>query len=183
MNHVMTIQQIKEQISKHLIYLIANRKGYKITEPYLDNGVDLMLIRVKKIDRNGRIRYLDTGDLLAIQLKCRTESQLKEDNNTIKIDIETKNYNDLIFRFEERKRTLNKRIPLILLSFILPDDINDWMFSKKLNETVIKGRYYWYYPNEGDVSSFNKYSQRIAIPKSNLINLNNFDEVINKILN
>src|SRR5476649_969698 len=94
----MTEEQIKAAISQHFVQLIASRRGFKCTKPDTDHGVDLSVTKVAIFTRGNRERYLDSGYTIDLQLKCTCESQIEREEDSIKYDLESKTYNDLIDR-------------------------------------------------------------------------------------
>ena len=55
----MTNQQIKEQVGKHLFYMIASQMGCKVSEPNLDSGVDFWVTYAEHYEINSKKRILD----------------------------------------------------------------------------------------------------------------------------
>lgn len=57
----MTEAQIKEAISKEFLRILANGNGFKVTEPPLDHGVDMIVCPVTvRTTTLGGLRYLDS---------------------------------------------------------------------------------------------------------------------------
>ena len=108
--------QIKELVSKYLIMLLASVEGYKIGEDNLDNGVDLTIKSVRRFESMGKARYMNTDKAVDIQIKCTSSKYIIKRDKIVVFDIDVKNYNDLLVRFDEQEV-----IPLILILIILPN--------------------------------------------------------------
>lgn len=166
-------EQIKELISKYLIMLLASNEGYKVAEDNLDNGVDLTIKSVRRYELMGKVRFMNTGKALDIQLKCTTEKSLKRRKDNVVFDLPVKNYNDLFIRQNEVEI-----IPLILILVILPSIEDAWieMTSKKV---IINAEKYWFYPNNTSNISKNIGKTRILIPTKNKISKTFFNTMFN----
>ena len=82
----------------------------------MDLGIDYQLKKTRTYTNpNGKTRYTVDPRYIDIQLKATTVSSIIEDNDTIKYDLEAKNYNDMIDRMSDGIA------PLILILFILPE--------------------------------------------------------------
>ena len=57
--------------------LLASYEGFKVAEDNLDNGVDLTIKSIRKYELMGKVRFMNTGKAIDIQLKCTTEKSLK----------------------------------------------------------------------------------------------------------
>jgi hypothetical protein len=166
----MTENDIKELISRNFIRTVANRQGYKVGDRDLDHGVDLSVIEVTKRKTNdGSIRYLDSGRQIELQLKCTTETGVTYTDESIKYALEVKTYNDLIYR-------KNNAIPLILVLFVLPSDVNKWVLC---NDKMLKiqKHAFWYIPNALDTETENISNITIEIDKKNLVTKDSIKEL------
>ena len=164
---------IKELLSFRYIEAIANYCGYTTDKPDLDFGVDLYINEISQINIQNELKTIPTGRKLDLQIKSTTVSGIDLVGDTIKYPLRIKNFNDLIFR----KTNYNNILLLIL--FVLPNDKHDWI---KINdkELIIRKCAYWYFPeNENEVSD-NVSSKTIEIKKSNLITIENFNELFNQ---
>lgn len=159
---MMTIENIKEALSIRFVELIAASKGYKTSSVYPDNGTDLSIIEVDYRTENAKKRYFDTGREIKIQLKATSESSINENDDIIKYDLETKTYNDLISRMETR-------YPLILILFVLPTQISDWINISD-HELIARKCAYWFFPEEVEQLTTNATRKRIKINKENILN-------------
>lgn len=169
----MTDEQIKEALSRGFIQLVANRDGFKCQKPDSDHGVDLSITRARTINRGGKIRFLDTGEYIEVQLKATTEQSIERIAGAVKYDLEAKTYNDLIDRRDDVT-------PLFLVLFILPTDSNVWL-NVEAERLILRGCAYFYRPDNLDLPTQNIQTRRITLPDANLIGSSfvrdRFDEV------
>ncbi|MGB1242101.1 MAG: DUF4365 domain-containing protein [Chitinophagales bacterium] len=171
----MTVEQIKEQLSKAFLFAIASRLGCIVRDENLDLGVDVTIQFPFVLNRNQRKRFLGAGKSIYVQLKTTTMSHIVVEKESIKYDLEVKNFNDFIDCKDFRKEDIGE-IPLILVLFILPDDPNEWLIVKE-EELILRKFAFWYYPAEDAKKSTNKYKTRIRISKSKRITLDSFPEI------
>ncbi len=160
---------IKESLSRRYVEVIACRNGYKFEVPNPVTGVDLSITRSIIQYRNGKKRFIDTGEYIQLQIKSTTESSIIADDNSIKYDLESKTYNDLVFRVNSEYIT-----PLYLILMILPDDTNKWVELSN-NELVLRKSAFWYIPNTGSTPTTNSSSKRIVIPLNQIVDLSFLD--------
>jgi hypothetical protein len=161
----MTEEQIKATISQHFVQLIAGRRGFKCAKPEPDHGCDLTVTKVAAVKRNDRTRYVDSGCSIDLQLKSTCEAQVTRTEHLIKYDLESKTYNDLVFRLNSAAI-----VPLILVVLVLPDDPNQWV-TITADELVVRRAAYWYVPPARAAETNNVHSIRIDIPTANVIDL------------
>jgi len=179
----MTEEQIKANLSEHFVGAIAGKAGFKVIKPFDDHGVDLLVKRVKQLVYEGRIRWIDSSEMLAIQMKSTTWKGVTERNGSIVYDLSVKNYNDLIYRKREFDGTNSGHIPLILILFILPEENEDWLkVDTKANFLQMGGRALWYYPEQVELYSSNQSTKRIAFAPEQVVDLNFFDKMFNLLL-
>lgn len=158
----MTEEQIKEQLSKGYLNLLASRAGYKSRTHELDHGVDVTITRVREYIRgNGKKRLLDSGQCIDVQLKCTCEKSIVAGPDFIKYDLEAKSFNDLVDRADDVA-------PLILVLMVLPDDKNKWL-NVRNHEIALAKCAYWYLPDDGATYSDNGRTTRISIPRINAL--------------
>ena len=162
----MTENDIKEDISRSFLEIIANRKGFYNLTSRRDYGVD---IRYTKATKTLRGRYLEQPLSFAIQLKATTEKWVTVLESYVKFALEAKTYNDLV----ERAYTCQ---PLVLVLFILPEDTNEWV-NLTSNELVVKKCAYWFAVDKGTLDTENTDKITISIPKTNLIDFHFFDNL------
>ncbi|WP_052732673.1 DUF4365 domain-containing protein [Hymenobacter terrenus] len=163
----MTEEQIKEQLSRNYLDLLASRGGYKSLVASLDHGVDVTISKVKVHDRGGKRRLLDSGQFIDVQLKCTCEASIVAGPTNIKYDLEVKSYNDLIDR-------RGSSAPLILIVMVLPDNRDLWL-SIREHEIALAKCAYWYVPEQTAEYTTNTESIRITIPKANSLSLQFLD--------
>lgn len=171
----MTEEQIKERISRHFVELLAARRGFKCTKPDPDNGVDLSISRALVQERDGKKRWLDTGEYVEIQLKCTCEGQVQWREEDLKYDLESKTYNDLVDRQSSGFLT-----PLILILLVLPDDPELWL-TISTEEVILRRSAYWYQPPVGSERTSNTHTVRIEVPLQNKIGLAFFPDLFEQV--
>jgi len=150
-------KKVQEDISLSFVSLVAQHEGYKVSRPSSDDGVDLVISRV--ISRplpDGRNREFDDGSKLDIQVKSCKESKIVIENGSIKYDLESKNYNDLV------SRKKNALFPLVLFLVIFPDDATS-ILEMQEDLILLKKYIYWYLPQADELSG-NQATVRITIP-------------------
>jgi hypothetical protein len=158
----MTLNEIKEHLSRNQFKTIANRCGYKCEKPGDgDHGVDFSVNEVLPLTLPQGTRYLDTGKILQFQLKATTEQQTLQEAEVVKYDLEAKTYNDLVHR-------LNNNYPLTLILAVLPVDEEQWVVCTEdgINQRT---KLYWYRPQLGAALTENENSKRISIPLQNRV--------------
>ncbi|MGB1242865.1 MAG: DUF4365 domain-containing protein, partial [Chitinophagales bacterium] len=87
----MTDEQIKEQLSRKYIEIIASRMRCIVEGGNIDIGVDLILHYVKVSTFKGKKIYEPTGQRFDIQLKSTTTKYVIETPDFLKFDLEVKN--------------------------------------------------------------------------------------------
>ena len=161
----MTEDQMKEEISREFLRILAHGNGFKVIEPAADHGVDMIVCPViQRIEPTGKIRYFDSQYKLDFQLKSTTPAGIVDDGNAIKFDLEVKNYNDLIYRRDE---LLPLHLIVVVLDSAPPACVN--LDEVKLG---LAGKAYWYLPEQGEEASENARQIRITIPKANQLQVN-----------
>jgi hypothetical protein len=166
----MNIELIKEHLSNKYIGVLAANKGFVIEKGDVDLGVDYQLRRpFSRPKLGGGKRYTYDGKYIDIQLKATTEHNIFDEPNQIKYDLEVKNYNDLVDR-----AAISPIVPLILILFVLPHDRASWV-NIDPTELRVRRMAYWYQPPAGALESANQNTQRISIPKTNLLGIDCFD--------
>lgn len=163
----MTENDIKEDISRSFLEIIANRTGYYSWTAKKDFGVDVRY--TKSVADNHR--YLEQPWCVSIQLKSTTEKGVTVVDDYIKYPLEAKTYNDLV--------SMSRHvIPLILVLFILPENENEWV-KLTSNDLVVKKCAYWFTLENGTEKTTNTHKVTISIPQSNLIDLSFFNNLYN----
>lgn len=160
----MTGDQIKEAISKGFVRILAEGHGFKVLEPPLDHGVDMIVSPVTtRVEPSGKVRYLDSQFKLDLQLKATTVHRIVDAGDQIKYDLEVKNYNDLIYRRGEP-------LPLHLIVVVLNSDPPACV-SLDEEQLALAGSAYWYVPEDGAEPTENENKIRISIPKANRLEI------------
>jgi hypothetical protein len=161
----MTEEQIKAAISQHFVQIIASRGGFKCAKPETDHGCDLTITKVATRQQAGRVRYIDSGYFVDIQLKCTCEAQVIRTDADIAYDLEVKNYNDLIHRRDSGALT-----PLILVLLVLPDEPAEWL-TVTADNMIVRRAAYWFVPPPDATATDNAATIRIHIPTANTVDL------------
>lgn len=161
----MTEEQIKEQLSRHFVELIANRDGFKCVSPQPDHGCDLMVHRALPIKVNGVTQYIETGEVVQVQLKSTCDASVELTPDSIKYDLSAKTYNALVHR-----RNSGSAVPYLLALLVLPDDPNEWL-EIGADELYLRRTAYWWYPQAGLTYTDNVSTQRISIPLTQTIGM------------
>jgi hypothetical protein len=164
----MTEAQIKEKLSRHYVGAILALEGYKTIDLYEDHGVDLLVKKVDTYFQNGFRRLVDSDQMLSLQLKCTTQAQVEVQKQVLKFDLNLNNFNDLVWRREHLRQVRGSRIPLALVLVVLPDDPAIWLkVSNDAESLIFGGKAFWFYPDEDQLPSKNRFHQRIGIPLKN----------------
>ncbi|MEK7487142.1 MAG: DUF4365 domain-containing protein [Planctomycetota bacterium] len=178
----MTDEQIKEQLAFYLFCLLASRQGCKIKTSLLADGADLEFEPTYTYVRVGKSRHFSLGKTIEVQLKTTTTSRVAVQNDSLKYDLDAKNFDDLIFRAGHRKLAPKETTPLILVLLVLPEDEDHWILIPKAEKQFqIGGEMFWYVPPPDADFSEKKFSRRILIPLENRVNLDFFFNIFNQI--
>ncbi len=159
----MTEEQVKEQMSRHFVELIANRGGFKCSVSEPDHGCDLTVTKAELVELGGRKQFLETGRIIQVQLKSTCEAHVDRTIKEIKYDLAVKTYNALVAR-----RNNGGGVPFLLVLLLLPDDDTQWL-DIAADELRLRKSAFWYYPDKGAALSKNESTQRIAIPSANAV--------------
>lgn len=167
----MTEEQKKEQLSNRFIGILAANKGFVLDKPDLDLGVDYQLKKTTSYTTPlGKTRYTYDSRYIDLQLKATTENSIINETNSIKYDLEAKSFNDLV------ERKTNGTAPLVLILFVLPNDPNNWVEIDQ-DEIKLRKNAYWFTPENGTLPTSNNSRIRIEIPKTNLLDLDCFNNL------
>ncbi len=160
----MTEDQMKEAISREFLRILAHGHGFKVDEPALDHGVDMIVYPVRKrIEPSGKARFLDSPYKLEFQLKSTTPTGIVDAGDDIKYDLDVKNYNDLICRKDDL-------LPLHLVVVVL-DSCPPACLNLDERRLWLAGQAYWYLPPDDAEESENERQIRITIPKANRLQI------------
>jgi len=161
---MITEEHQKEGLSVKYMEAIAVAEGYKTVSSFPDYGTDFSIIKVGSRNENGKLRYVDSGNRVDVQIKATLESRVvSRTGGMIGYDLDVKNYNDLVYRLKTRSW-------LFLVLFILPEEKDEWLELTD-NELIIRKCAYWYLPEHGLAPTTNKNTIRIFIPEENQITL------------
>jgi len=160
----MTEEQIKEQLSRHFVELLANRSGLKCYVSQPDHGCDLTIHGATPVSLPQGRQYVETGKLLQIQLKSACERVVERSHDVLRYDLSVRNYNALV----HRRRQQNVATPYILVLFVLPDADIDWLTLSPDSLLLRKAAYWWYPERDAEISE-NARTQRIEIPTNNAL--------------
>lgn len=183
----MTKEQIKEQLSLHYVGAIISRAGHQTVLPHNDVGIDLVIRETIQYFLNDKKRFMTSGNVIDVQLKCTTENSIERikdnsGNRFLKYDLEVKNYNDLIIR---RQVHINQRFePLLLILVVLSEKEEDWLrleFDEENQQYKLSmsGVAYWFFPDEKWQLSSNSSRKRITIPVENRVDENFLSKFFN----
>jgi hypothetical protein len=176
----MTEAQIKEKISQHFISILANRMGLNVTSPFTDYGVDAIISQVETYFSKEHVRYVESGRFIELQLKCTTESQISFRGGYLNFDLPVKNYNDLIWRRDNRHFSDKTLAPLFLILVVLPDTPELWAFlGYQPERLVVTAKSFWYLPDQDLGMSRKRFTQRIKIPAGNHADFDFFKTIFN----
>lgn len=155
----------KSIIGESALTIIASLAGYSLVPPPKDKGVDFS---VHKFAVRGE-RLLDMGSVVDIQLK--SSSRYSEDSGHIIYDLESKTFNDMVFRNQ------NGNIPFILVLMTLEDSASSSVIVRE-REIAIKRSMYWYRTKETVPRENEESRVRIRIPVAHRLDLSSFDELM-----
>lgn len=156
----MTEEQRQEAISREFLRLLAHSNGFKIVEPPLDHGVDMIVCPVsERIEPDGKRRFLDSQFKLDFQIKSTTVTGIIEDEDSLRYDLEAKTYNDLV----QRRGDI---LPLHLIVVVLSEAPPACVAIDHERIWVI-GSAFWFLPEEDAEPTENNNTKRITIPKAN----------------
>ncbi len=177
----MTEAKIKEQVGIQFLGMLAALKGYMVTLPNVDEGMDALLLESSPYLRNNqKTRQLWGGFCIAVQMKTTTKKQLVYEDANLKYDLDFDNFNDLIFRRNRRSQTKGVSMPMILVLLVLPDEQENWLeLHTDKDRFCLNAALYWFYPEENLDFTPNQSSKRIEIPLANKIDLEFFKNIFN----
>lgn len=140
--------------------LVGTMAGYALSKPMQDFGVDF---DVKMIKVHGN-RYSEATPVFQIQVK--SSSDYEEKDGCIVYDLESKSYNDMVYR------NVDGYMPLILIFMALKETAGE-SFSVRDSEIAIEKSLYWYRVESKDPTE-NKETFRIKIPVSQKLDVSSF---------
>ena len=166
----MTEEDIKEELSRNFVQLIASRRGFIHKTGNKDYGTDLQVCEIQSVLIAGgpSRRYYETGRAVDLQLKCTCDASVTQHQDGLHYAFSVKNYNDLARRWSTRPST-----PLFLLLLVLPDNPDEWM-EVSPTALVLRRHVSWYSPPLGTAESPNANTVTIKIPFGNVVDLDFF---------
>jgi hypothetical protein len=166
----MTEEDIKEELSRNFVQLVASRRGFIHKIGNKDYGTDLQVCEVQSVQVAGGVgrRYYETGKALDLQLKCTCDVSATRRRDGVHYALHVKNYNDLVRRWATEPST-----PLYLLLMVLPNNPDEWMEISP-TELILRRYVYWFRPPLGAAESQNANSVTITIPIANVVDLDFF---------
>lgn len=106
-----------------------------------------------------------------VQLKCTFQEVLQEDG--LRFSLNIKNYNDL--------RLTDIMVPRILVVFLVPPDIEDWLVQTE-EEMIIRRCGYWV-SLLGAPATNNSTGVSVDIPRDNMFNADSLTAMMHQIHN
>jgi uncharacterized protein DUF4365 len=153
----------KEQFSNAFIHAVSAAAGYATSKPGVDD--DSIDWQIAATGGQGTTR----SPRLELQLKCRTELAMVEDE--FRLPLETKNFNDLA--------PANVMVPRILVLVMVPKDVAEWL-SLDHTSLVLRNCAYWV-SLRGLEPSDNTHTETIGIPRSQRFDVDALREIMNRI--
>lgn len=177
----MTEAKIKEQVGVQFLGMLAALKGYLVSLPYVDEGLDGVIYSPTQYLRSiGNKRHLLSGFSVGFQMKTTTVKQIVREATQIKYDLAADNYNDLLFWRGQKAEGTHSPMPTVLILLVLPDKQEEWLdVDFDSNHFCLNTELFWFYPSESDDFTRNTATQRISIPLSQKIDLDFFRNVFN----
>lgn len=157
------LNEYKEQFSLGYIHMLCSAAGLDFDPKgrALDNqGVDITITAPGKVNGVSNVR-------LDVQVKC-TSSSIVDNGDSVKFDLESKNYNRLI-----ATDTYDRQVLIVVH---VPDEMTDWVQVKD-DKTVSRYCAYWL-DLRGRKPTKNKSSIRIKISKDNLLTPESLQQLI-----
>jgi hypothetical protein len=124
------------------------KAGFNIAVSEHDYGIDGLIKDVANHDG----RHFENGFGINFQLKSSSNVEFK--NGQLVYDLESKNYNDLVFE--------TAMLPNILILFVMPHDEDAWLCIER--EKLTMQQCAWWYSLVGLPTTDNAESKRISIP-------------------
>ena len=125
---MLTLDHIKEGLSRAYIAAVAHRAGFNMSLSAFDYGMDGTFIDIKL--RNGR--YVESGFKIDFQAKASQECTF--DTVHCSFQLKNKNYNDLA--------DPDTGTPRVLILLSLPENDTDWL-SVTVDQLAMKKAAWW----------------------------------------
>lgn len=160
-----TVQHQKESLGQAYVRAIVAKAGYNVSVSEHDYGVDGL---IKDVINRGD-RYFETGFGINFQLKSSVNVTFEE--NYLVYDLESKNYNDLVYETE--------MLPNILILFAMPREESQWL-SFDRNQLSIRNCAWWC-SFAGLEPTDNKETKRVKIPIDQVFSPDGLLDIMNKV--
>lgn len=154
---MITVQHSEEFLSIAAMNAIAAMAGVELEFSTHDYGIDGTVRELRDYPGIGKIPSLTMDYQLksTVNWKCR--------GNYIFYNLEVKNYNKMVARFQDPI----SKTPYILILLCLPKNREEWL-SISPEEIILRKCCYWYEVSEKDDISGNENKITIKIPKNNI---------------
>lgn len=162
-----TLNHVKEQLSRAYVTAIAAKAGATVSKPDLDYGIDATVQFVRQLPSG---KFQPTGFVFHCQLKATTTCAMED--GYVVYDMEADAYNKLA--------NWEGNSPCILILLRLPEEEHDWLL---LNEEQLLLRNCCYWMHITDPPSDNSSSCRIRIPRQQVFTPEVVAELLEKVRN
>jgi hypothetical protein len=168
MFHPIPDNDAKCRISEGCFFALGSYARYRLEKVNQENdaGIDYHLIR--QIQRGNKIRSLST----ALDFQLKSTENWEETDKYIKYALDSKNYNDIIYRNKEND------VRLILILMCLHRKENQWINIHK-NKIIFREKLYWFYTESIDLLENENSNKTIYIPKENVLDVRAFKKIVN----
>jgi hypothetical protein len=168
---LLTPEHRKESLARAYIHAIAGHIGMSCSVRNFDYGIDVTLheITVRTNPSTGKMRYVESGMPLDIQVKSTTTAIIEEDE--VKYDIDINTYDDL--------RDMNVSTPRILVLHFQPKEQGQ-LLRQTEDTLALLGCCYWL-SLKGREAVTNTCTVRICIPRKNIFTVDQLQQIMNRI--
>lgn len=163
---MLPVQSIEEMLSVSYVSAVVARSGFSPSSVSHDFGTDLS---VRKIGTFGK-RRIDLGGILDLQLKASINWSTTSDHLIFDLDADA--YNRLILR------NAHSTIPCALVVCCLPREEKSWL---EICEDELKIKKCCYYHFINGIESNNRNSQRIHIPRQQILTPDAIHDIVKSI--
>lgn len=163
---MLPVQSIEEMMSVSYVSAVVARSGFSPSSVSYDFGTDLS---VRKIGTFGK-RRIDLGGILDLQLKASINWSTTSEH--LIFDLDAESYNRLILR------NIHSTTPCALVVCCLPREEKYWL---EVCEDELKIKKCCYYHFVSGIETKNKKSQRIHIPRQQILTPDAIHDIVNSI--
>lgn len=160
-----TVQHQKESLGQAYVRAIVAKAGYNISVSEHDYGVDGL---IKDVVNRGE-RYFETGFGINFQLKSSVNVTFEDD--FLVYDLESKNYNDLVYETE--------MLPNILILFAMPREESQWLTFNRDQLSIRNCA--WWCSFAGLEQTKNDVKKRVRIPIDQVFSPDSLVDLMNKV--